>query len=181
MAPISRERSYFIQCGVFGMSDKIMLSRMIRIAANAHEGQFDLGGHPYILHPLRVMNWNPNFDFAQKCIAVGHDLFEDTWVDEKFLREGFDDRVINGIHSLSKIKGESYAQYKNKVMSNLDAIKVKMCDLRDNSDITRLKGVGPKDLERIQRYALFYTELKDLDNSFTNAFRVPHMVESFRQ
>jgi len=140
------------------------LSAMIAVASHAHQNQYDKGGNPYILHPLAVMHLNPNFDWDQKCIAVGHDLIEDTWASESYLKEmGFNQRVIDGIVALTKIEGEPYETYKNRVKSNPDAIKVKMCDLRHNSDITRLKGISPKDFERIKKYQIFYTELKELD------------------
>jgi len=32
-----------------------MLERAILIATNAHQGQIDKAGKPYILHPLRLM------------------------------------------------------------------------------------------------------------------------------
>ena len=148
----------------FTLSGAEALSAMIRLASCEHQDQYDKGGNPYILHPLAVMHMNPNFDWDQKCIAVGHDLIEDTPVTESLLKEmGFNSRVVAGIVALTKIKGELYETYKNRVKANPDAIKVKMCDLRHNSDITRLKGIGPKDFERIKKYQIFYTELKELD------------------
>jgi len=51
------------------------------------------------------------------------------------------------------------------VMSNQDAIKVKMADLRHNSDIRRLKGVTEKDIARVAKYHQFYLELQNLQNN----------------
>ena len=48
------------------------------------------------------------------------------------------------------------------VKSNPDAIRVKMQDLRHNSDIRRLKGITEKDIKRIEKYHAFYMELKEL-------------------
>lgn len=147
------------------------LAAMISLASGAHKYQFDKGGNPYILHPLTVMRLNPDFDFDQKCMAVGHDLIEDTWVTESHLWDyKFNSRVISGIVALTKIEGESYEIYKNRVKANPDAVKVKMCDLTHNSDITRLKGVTEKDFERIKKYHLFYTELKAIDRPWKDAF-----------
>jgi hypothetical protein len=55
--------------------------------------------------------------------------------------------------------GQSYDQYKQEVMANEDAMRVKMSDLRHNTDIRRLKGVTEKDIARLAKYNQFYLEL----------------------
>lgn len=140
------------------------LSNMLIIATQRHDGQFDRGGNPYILHPLKVMHYLRSDDEELQCVAIGHDLFEDTFksVDEgiSFLRSrGFSERIIDGIVALTKIEGEPIDSYKARVKSNLDAVRVKLCDLRHNSDIRRLKGIGQKDIERMVSYHTFYLEL----------------------
>ena len=139
-----------------------MLSAMIILATNAHAGQFDKGGVPYILHTLKVMHYTKSEDEEVLCIAVGHDLFEDTSVTHADLRAaGISDRVIAGIRALTKMPGQTYEEYKMSVKANEDAIIVKMADLRHNSDIRRLKGVTEKDVARLAKYMKFYTELKE--------------------
>lgn len=138
-----------------------MLNTMIAIAAVAHAGQFDKAGRPYILHPLKVMHYLKTNDEELECIGVGHDLFEDTNVTEDFLRSnGISERVITAIKCLTKVEGETYEQYKEKVKSNVDAIVVKMQDLRHNSDIRRLHGITEKDIKRTAKYHALYEELK---------------------
>jgi (p)ppGpp synthase/HD superfamily hydrolase len=138
-----------------------MLSKMISLATERHAGQFDKGGRPYILHPLAVMHKLHTDDEELQCIAVGHDLLEDTSTTAAELYElGFSDRVIDGIFALTKREGELEDDYRQNVKTNSDAIRVKMSDLRHNSDIKRLKGVTPRDLERMVRYHEFYLELK---------------------
>jgi len=137
-----------------------MLSKMITLATTAHHGQYDKGGRPYILHPLTVMHRLRTDDEELQCIAVGHDLLEDTATTEDDLeRMGFSYRVIAGIRHLTKCQGENERAYRQMVKANPDAVRVKIEDLRHNSDIRRLKGVGPKDIERMVRYHEFYTEL----------------------
>lgn len=143
------------------------LSNMIELAARRHNGQFDKAGQPYILHCLKVMHYTKSNDLEVLAIAVGHDLIEDTFPDvisgQMFLRaQGFSERIIEGISALSKRKDQSYEDYKNQVKSNLDAIIVKLADLRHNSDIRRLKGVTDKDIARTRRYHEFYLELEKL-------------------
>lgn len=137
-----------------------MLSKMISLATERHAGQFDKGGRPYILHPLTVMHRLRTDDEELQCIAVGHDLIEDTATTSHELRElGFPERVIRGIQTLTKYDGQTYDEYRERVKSNPDAIRVKIEDLRHNSDIRRLKGVTDKDVARIRRYHEFYLEL----------------------
>lgn len=138
-----------------------MLGAMLVLATNAHAGQFDRGGKPYILHPLRVMSFLKSDDEELQCIALGHDVIEDTkttWQD--LAAAGMSDRVIDGIRALTKMPGQSYEEYKQAVFDNPDAMQVKLCDLRHNTDIRRLKGVSPKDIDRIAKYQRFYLEIQ---------------------
>lgn len=139
-----------------------MLSKMIALSATRHEGVFDMGGRPYILHPMWVASaLGEGADLEVMCIAWGHDLVEDCGVTYAELRAmGFSERIIEGIQALTKVPGETYEEYKAKVMSNLDAIEVKIWDLTHNSRLDRLKGVTAKDIDRTIRYQVFYRELK---------------------
>ena len=139
-----------------------MLNSMLVLATNAHAGQFDKGGTPYILHPLRVMSFLKEDDEELRVIALGHDVIEDTDTTFEDLRAaGMSERVIAGIEALTKRRGETYDEYKARVFANVDAMKVKVCDLRHNTDIRRLKGVTEKDIARIAKYHTFYVELRE--------------------
>lgn len=143
-----------------------MLNKMLVLATNRHAGQFDRGGNPYILHPLKVMYYLKSDDEELQCIALAHDLIEDTDTTFAELKDlGFTDRVIEGIRCLTKMPGESYDDYKQRVKANKDAVKVKMCDLRHNTDLRRLKGVTEKDMARMEKYHRFFMELKMMENS----------------
>jgi (p)ppGpp synthase/HD superfamily hydrolase len=138
-----------------------MLGKMLVLATNAHAGQFDRGGNPYILHPLKVMHYLKTVDEELMCIALGHDVVEDTGTTFQQLREvGMSERVIEGIRSLTKIPGQTYKEYKEGVFANDDAMRVKMADLRHNTDIRRLKGVTEKDIARMAKYHQFFLEIK---------------------
>lgn len=142
-----------------------MLAKMLLLATNRHHGVFDKGGSPYILHPLKVMHYTKSDDEEIQCIALGHDLLEDTCTTtEELLELGFSQRVVDGIAALTKRQGESLENYKARVKANPDAIRVKMADLRHNSDIRRLKRreVTEKDIQRTVKYQQFYLELKTL-------------------
>ena len=138
-----------------------MLSAAITLATNAHAGQFDKGGNPYILHPLTVMHKLKTDDEELQCIAILHDVAEDTdtsW--EDLANAGMSMRVIDGVLSLTKQRGQTYDGYKSAVFGNVDAMKVKLEDLRTNSDLRRLKGISDKDIARTAKYMTFYAEIK---------------------
>lgn len=138
-----------------------MLNKMLVIMVNAHDGQFDRGGHPYSLHPLKVMHYLKTDDEELQCIALGHDVIEDTDVTYKQLEEaGMSKRVIDGIRALTKLPGQTLEEYKEGVFANRDAMLVKLCDLRHNTDIRRLKGVSEKDIARMEKYNRFYLEIQ---------------------
>lgn len=138
-----------------------LLSKAILIATNSHAGQFDKGGVPYILHPLRVMSYLKEDDEELQCIAVLHDVVEDTKITWKDLIEaGMTPRIINTLKLLTKVPGQTLEEYKEGIFSSVDAMKVKKCDLRHNSDIRRLKGVSQKDLERMAKYQIFFYEIQ---------------------
>jgi (p)ppGpp synthase/HD superfamily hydrolase len=140
------------------------LESAISIASIAHRGQKDLGGKPYILHPLRVM---AQMDSEEEMIAaVLHDLVEDTpWTIEGLRRANVPVFAVNAIDSLTRRKdqGETYANYILRVMSgNLIARKVKIADLRDNLDLNRL---NPDDIHRYR--SLIKREKKALNRLLT--------------
>lgn len=151
-----------------------MLSKAILIATQAHYGQFDRGGNPYISHTLTVLHKVGKTSEEVQCIAVMHDVIEDctgkqiymdgTLVTVSFsmLAEmGMSERVIAGIRALTKMPGQTYDEYRACVMSNEDAMLVKLEDLRHNSDIRRLKGVYDKDIARMVKYQKFYLEIQN--------------------
>lgn len=142
---------------------KNLLATAIALASEKHKGQFDKGGMPYILHPLKVMHYLKTDDLQLMAIAVLHDVTEDCGVTyQELLDIGMTIRVANGIMAMTKHSGDSHEQYLSRIKNNPDAIKVKLADLRHNSDIRRLKGVTAKDIARLDKYAKMYNELKDL-------------------
>jgi (p)ppGpp synthase/HD superfamily hydrolase len=138
-----------------------LLGKVLVLATNAHAGQFDRGGKPYILHPLKVMHYLKTDDEELQCIALLHDVIEDTDTSWKDLEElGCTERVLNAVKALTKLPGQTYDEYKETVFANEDAMRVKLCDLRHNTDIRRLKGVTQKDVDRIAKYNRFFLEIQ---------------------
>jgi len=127
------------------------LEQAISIASLAHTGQLDKGGEPYILHPLRVMMKLK--DERQRIIAVLHDVIEDTNItDIDLLYQGLGYDAVNVILTLSRRKSESYDEYIDRISKDEFAIEIKLADLEDNMDISRIKNMTGKDYERVEKY-----------------------------
>jgi (p)ppGpp synthase/HD superfamily hydrolase len=140
-----------------------LLAKAIQFASEKHVNQTDKGGNAYILHPLRIMMRLRTSDEELMAIAVLHDVVEDCDVSfDDLYAIGMTDRVVAGVKSLTKQAGETYAQFIERQAGNRDALLVKREDLRDNSDLTRLKGVTEKDVSRMQRYMKAFKRIEEL-------------------
>jgi ppGpp synthetase/RelA/SpoT-type nucleotidyltranferase len=143
------------------------LERAIAIAEEAHHGQIDKGGNPYIEHPVYVMNMMPEDDIRLRTIAVLHDVVEDR--SEKYsleiLRnaEGFSDEIINALEYLTKRKDENYWDYLRRVEENHLALKVKIADLEHNSIESRIPKPSAKDKARRLKYLKAIEYLKEAE------------------
>lgn len=145
----------------FELTPAQQLSLMIKLAAEGHKDQFDKGGRPYILHVLKVMHYLKSDDDELNCIAVGHDLVEDCGVNfVELAAYGFSERVIDGINRLTKKTGQSHNEYLSGILYSSDACRVKLADLRHNTDIRRLKGLREKDFARMQKYLKMYKTIE---------------------
>jgi (p)ppGpp synthase/HD superfamily hydrolase len=132
----------------------------IAIAARAHKGQQDKAGAPYVLHPLRMMLRMDSG--AAMMAAVLHDVVEDTeWTLERLRGEGFPDEVLEAVDCLTHREGESYQEFVERVRTNPLARQVKIADLEDNMNLRRMGRVGPKDLERLEKYHRAWCVLTD--------------------
>lgn len=115
------------------------INKALSIAQKAHSEQLDKGGHPYIFHPIRVaLNCQTE---KEKIVALLHDVIEDTEINIEQLRnEGFDNEVLESLVCLTKKEGEDYMDFVKRVATNPIATKVKLQDLADNMDTSRLNG-----------------------------------------
>lgn len=128
-----------------------MLDRAIQIATDAHKNKVDKGGNPYILHSLRVM-FSMSTELEKVC-AVLHDVIEDTDITLDYLRnEGFSEEVLEILNILTKRKSETYNKYINRVIKNKTACYIKLADLDDNMDISRIDNPKKEDLKRVEKY-----------------------------
>lgn len=138
-----------------------MLNKAIEIASRAHAGQVDKGGEPYILHPLRVMLSRENE--LERICAVLHDVVEDSEVTfDELRKQGFSEDVIAVLDCLTKRKGESYDKFIDRVLKNETACRVKLADLYDNMDLTRIKNPTEEDIARIKKYREAADRISDI-------------------
>lgn len=127
------------------------LEQAIAIAAKAHEGQVDKAGAPYVLHPLRLMLRLSGAE--ERITAVLHDVVEDCGISFETLRtEGFSEQVIEAIDSVTRRPEESYDAFVLRAASNPIGRRVKLADLEDNSDLSRIANPTTHDYERVEKY-----------------------------
>ncbi len=137
------------------------LGKMISLSAALHREQLDKAGKPYILHCIKVLELLNSDDEELNCIAVGHDLIEDTVTTQAILRMwGCSERIVEGILAMTRGKRQSYSDYKKQIKANPDAILVKIADLTHNMDISRIITPSEGDYSRVEKYAKFLKELK---------------------
>lgn len=129
----------------------MLINKAIEIAAKAHNNQTDKAGEPYILHPLRVMLSVKGE--TEQCAAVLHDVLEDTDITEEYLiSEGFGLEIIDALRLLTRKKEDDYMEYISRLKSNRTARAVKLADLTDNMDISRIKNPTEVDFQRLEKY-----------------------------
>lgn len=131
------------------------LNVAIKLAADAHLGQFDKTGDPYILHSLRVMMQLETE--AERIVGVLHDVLEDTKVKvTELLKQGFSGQVIEALESVTRRNEETYFEFVQRAKQNEIGRKVKLADLKDNMDWNRIKEPTEDDMKRMQKYQKAY-------------------------
>ena len=148
------------------------LQRAIEIAVEAHKGQVDKGGNLYVLHPLRVMMSLDTED--EKIVGVLHDVVEDCeckgWTWDRLRSQGFSEKIIDALQSVSKTPEEEvefshlkktgsedavrqhYFAFVRRAAANEIGRKVKVADIKDNLDISRIEELIVRDIVRLERY-----------------------------
>jgi len=127
------------------------LEKAIEIAAAAHAGQVDKAGQPYVLHPIRLML--SLSDPVQRMAAMLHDVVEDTGVGLDDLRRvGFPEAVVVAVDALTKRHGETRLQAAARAAANPVARAVKLADVADNMDLSRIAQPTGRDHARIAEY-----------------------------
>jgi (p)ppGpp synthase/HD superfamily hydrolase len=139
------------------------LERAIVIAAEGHAGTTDKAGAPYILHCLRVMF--AMSEANERVVGVLHDVVEDCagWTLDRVRAEGFSEEVLAALDSVTKRDGEEYFSFVRRAAANPIGRKVKLADLKDNSDLARISSPTERDLERVETYRTAIAIIEQMD------------------
>ena len=137
-----------------------MTRKAMTLAYEAHHGQTDRSGVPYIFHPARVAE---NFtNEAVACTAWLHDVVEDTDLTIQDIRlAGFGTVICDALRLLTHDKSLPYMDYVRAIAENPIAKAVKMADLQDNMDTSRLPEVDEAALKRLEKYREAYRILSE--------------------
>lgn len=128
-----------------------LTERAMRVMYAAHAGQVDRAGVPYVFHPWHVAE--EQRDELCTCAALLHDVLEDTAMTEQDLRrQDFPPEVVEAVCLLTRPEGMEYMAYVRRLSGNPIARRVKIADLRHNSDLSRLHEVTEQDLCRAGKY-----------------------------
>jgi (p)ppGpp synthase/HD superfamily hydrolase len=148
------------------------LEDAIALAVEAHRGQRDKTGQPYILHALRVML---RLETEHEQMAgVLHDVVEDTpHTLEDLRRLGYPDAVVEAADCLTRRGDETYEQFVERAIANPIARRVKLADIEDNMDVRRIGEISEKDRERLNRYIQARARVKQAIEASESGQREP--------
>lgn len=128
-----------------------------------HKEQKDAAGQPYVFHPFHLAESMDTED--ETIVALLHDIIEDTNLTLNDLKKkDFSDTVIKCISILTHDKTEDYFDYIKRISTNKIATKVKIADLKHNTDLSRLDYITEYDKLRNKKYILCLKYLEDIYN-----------------
>ncbi|MBE7003937.1 MAG: bifunctional (p)ppGpp synthetase/guanosine-3',5'-bis(diphosphate) 3'-pyrophosphohydrolase [Ruminococcaceae bacterium] len=125
--------------------------KAMRLCYEAHQGQKDKSGIPYVFHPIHVAEQMT--DEPTTIVALLHDVMEDThYTLQDLARMGFEQQVLDALALMTHRKDVPYLEYVAKLKDNPIARTVKLADLRHNSDPSRLDAMDEKAISRLAKY-----------------------------
>ncbi len=138
-------------------------TKALRTAAEAHEGQKDRFGQPFVLHPIRVMlRMNPSSE-EELTAALLHDVVEkSSWSLDDLEKAGFSKVILDAVELLTKRHEEPYLEYIRRLRGNALAAAVKRADLEDHLETLKERGLLEGDTERKARYAKAFRVLRGI-------------------
>ena len=124
------------------------------LACVVHKGQRDKAGQPYILHPIRVLqNLGAAATEGERIVALLHDVIEDAGLKIEALRAmGYSEDVLQALDGMTKRDGEDYDAFVQRAALHPISRRVKIADITDNMDLSRIANPQPKDFARIEKY-----------------------------
>ena len=83
-----------------------------------------------------------------------HDVIEDKKVTKSDLLDiGFPKNIVEDVEMLTRVKPIEYNDYIDNLIKNgsVSALHVKLADLENNMDLTRIKNPTVKDYQRVEK------------------------------
>jgi (p)ppGpp synthase/HD superfamily hydrolase len=135
---------------------------------DAHAGQTDKVGEPYLFHPVAVEEAVRGLGEDYRVVALLHDVFEDTeleivdferpnvsYADPRWLTP----KQASALRAITQNPGEPYEDYVLRVRENFLASVVKVADLKHNLSPERQGKLPPKQAAHLSRKYLRTLEL----------------------
>lgn len=119
-------------------------------ATRMHQEQADKAGQPYIEHLRRVADRMPTPEL--RIVAWLHDIVEDTYTSLAQVKDAFGPEIGAAVDAITRLPSEQYSDYIRRVGENPMARAVKIADLIDNSNLSRLSAVTMEDVKRQHKY-----------------------------
>lgn len=130
-----------------------MTKKALKISFNAHKDQVDKNGIPYVYHPFHLAEQMD--DEYSTCVALLHDVVEDSdFALNDLIDAGFPKEITDAVALMTHDKSVPYMDYVAQIKKDPTARKVKLADLRHNSDLTRLDHIDEKAVERVKKYEM---------------------------
>ena len=125
--------------------------KALKLCFEAHKAQLDKSGMPYVFHPFHLAEQMDSEETT--AVALLHDVVEDTsYTIEDLKNMGFSEKILEAVSLMTHEEGMEYMDYVKKIKNNEIARKVKLADLKHNSDLKRLDKVDEKALKRREKY-----------------------------
>lgn len=128
-----------------------LTKQAMKLCYDAHHGQTDKTGLPYVIHPLHLAEQMT--DETTTVAALLHDVVEDTaYTLEDLKNMGYPAQVLQALALLTHDPAEPYMDYVRRIAANPVAKAVKLADLRHNSDLSRMDVIDDRALARQRKY-----------------------------
>lgn len=139
-----------------------LTKKALRLCFDAHKEQVDKAGAPYVFHPFHLAEQMRD-ELTTVC-ALLHDVVEDTDITlDDIAASGFPPEVIEALSLLTHDDSVEYMDYVRAIAENSIARRVKIADLKHNSDLSRLDAADQNARERVKKYKRAIKLLKEYD------------------
>lgn len=133
-----------------------LTNKAMKIAYDAHHGQLDCNGVPYIFHPYHLAEQMS--DEITACVALLHDVVEDTDITIEQLEKVFPKEVTEALKLLTHNDDTDYFEYVTAIKGNPVAKAVKIADLIHNSDQSRITDKSVVSAEKLEHWRKKYAK-----------------------